>query len=122
MIAPYLTTAPNPFTAQAKAANPLDALRLWFARWLLPSGYRAVPTAPLADLERRLVKLHGLTWTSGHLTRAYHVGRVVRQESEAALDALLLAQGRDGFETNGTYASPALRQDLQRGGHRALIA
>src|SRR5258708_9840131 len=96
--------------AQGPRVNVLDFIRVWVARWLLPADFMAMPVAPLKDFEERLVKLHRLTWTSGHLSRAYHVGRVVRQETEAALDALLLAEGRTGCETNDTYASPMMRR------------
>lgn len=88
-----------------------DAARVWWARQLTNgTDHQVVASAPLKALEDLLVKTHGLTYTSGHLTRAHQAGRKVRAQSEQALDLLLEAQGRDGAEFNETYAAPLTRQ------------
>ena len=50
--------------------------RTWLAEWLLrPLDLRIVPAAFLERTEAARM----LTHTSGHLTRAYHIGRALRK-------------------------------------------
>jgi hypothetical protein len=87
--------------------------RLWLARWLLrETGHQVIASEPLRACEQAMVGLHRMTYSSGHLTRAYHVGRALRKHVELALDKLLESQERLGYETNDSYVSPPMRQDL----------
>lgn len=57
------------------ARHRLFKLRVLFAEWLLrPFDLRIVAQGFLD----RAAHARRLTWTSGHLTRAYHVGRKLR--------------------------------------------
>lgn len=86
-------------------------VRLWLARWLTKgTEYGVTRTADLEKLETRLVKLHRLSFISGHLSQAFHAGRKVRLGAQAALDSLFAARGKDGLQSHDTYANPQLRE------------
>lgn len=84
---------------------------VWLAVWALRHTPFVVVRAEALDAAREeLLALHALSYRSGHLTRAYHAGRAVRQRSEAGLDALTRATGDTRCTTSGTYASPEMRR------------
>ena len=58
------------------------------AWWCAAHGLTVVDADAVADAARVAVHLQAVTLTSGHLTRAYHVGKRVRDLAEHIVIAL----------------------------------
>lgn len=101
----------------------MKAIRVWLARLLVRgTEHSLVLTSKIEEVEKKIVALHRLTYSSGHLSRAYSAGRAVRYGAQDALDALFAARGKNGLEFHDTYANPRMREvygDPELGASRA---
>jgi hypothetical protein len=89
-------------------------------------GYAVYLRLYVADAEARAVALSGYAVTTGHLTRAYHAGKIVQRESAEIFR--LLSAARDAARQNPQHIGPVvvgalvglLGAMLTRGGTRSF--